>query len=70
MYKIVRHYFGRLDDYTGRTARSLTLKKGLTLEEAQAHCGDRETSSSSCIGRVARCVTAKHGVWFDGYERD
>ncbi len=41
-------------------------KSGLDLEDAQAHCNDSETSSS----------TAKNGRggatcdWFDGYEKD
>ena len=41
MYKIVRQY---QSDHT----RSRTIKSGLTLEQAQAHCSDPETSSSTC----------------------
>ena len=44
------------------------LKSGLTLEEAQAHCRDPETSSSTCTNATARRRTARLGPWFDGYE--
>jgi hypothetical protein len=43
------------------------MSRGLTLEEAQEHCSDPETSSSTCSDATA----AKHpGTWFDGYEED
>ena len=60
MYKIVRHFF------KGRRKR--TIKTGLTLEQAQAHCQNPETSSKTC--KTARMVryTAQNGPWFDGYE--
>ncbi len=47
-YKIVRFYS------TERPSR--IVKRGLTLEEAQAHCRDPET-------RV-------EGQWFDGYDKE
>ena len=46
-YKIVRSFADR-----GRI--SVVTKKGLTLEQAQAHCRDSRTR--------------KEGEWFDGYE--
>ena len=62
LYKIVRRYF--------KDRRPYTVKRGLTLEEARAHCSDPETSSSTCeryegVARTKRC-----GPWFDGYEED
>ena len=43
-YKIIRFRF---------EGKSRVIKRGLTLEEAQAHCGREDTR--------------KEGVWFDGY---
>lgn len=57
-YRIVRFYSD------GRARR--TIKTGLDLDDAQAHCNDPETSSR----------TAKKGRggatcdWFDGYEQE
>ena len=61
MYKIVRHYFN--DRYANRVVES-----GLTLEEAQKHCGDPETSSSTCIEARNVRRTRERGAWFDGYQ--
>lgn len=61
MYKVVRMYFNR-------DIRPRTLSTGLTLEEAQAHCKDPETSSSTCTSKVGKARTRKLGPWFDGYE--
>jgi hypothetical protein len=60
-YKIVRFY--RDDD-----SRRRVIKRGLTLEEAQAHCQDPETSSSTATSYPARRRTECFGPWFDGYE--
>jgi hypothetical protein len=59
-YKIVRFYFSN---------GCRTIKKGLTLEQAQKHCNDPETSSSTCTTSVGRRRTKRLGRWFDGYER-
>lgn len=61
MYKVVRMYFDeRIPDRT--------IKRGLTLEEAQAHCQDPEISSRTCTSAVGRRRTRRLGPWFDGYE--
>ena len=59
MYKIVRMYFNDIP--------SRTIARGLTLDEAQAHCSDPETSSSTCEKYVNRKRTERLGKWFDGY---
>ena len=58
MYKIVRTFF------KGGTR---TIKTCLTLEEAQTHCKNPETSSSKATSAKAKRYTAQHGPWFDGY---
>lgn len=60
-YKIVRFYMNG-----GRR----TIDTGLTLEEAQAHCQDPETSSRTATTAKARARTKANGPWFDGYEEE
>ena len=57
-YRIVRMYFER-------DAWSRTIERGLTLEQAQKHCNDPETSSSTCSAAKAASVGSKQ--WFDCY---
>ncbi len=54
MYKIVRFYYP--SPHTGYSRRPRTIKRGLTLEQAQAHCKDPNTR--------------EEGKWFDGYTED
>lgn len=60
-YKIVRMF-------QDRDVPSRTIKTGLTLEDAQAHCHDPETSSRTCTSASRKAITRKYGPWFDGYE--
>ena len=60
MYKIIRSYFS--DRWPSRTVTS-----DLTLEEAQAHCQDPETSSRTCTKSRNTRRTRERGAWFDGY---
>lgn len=62
-YKIVRMFFD--DDFP-----SIELGGGLTLEEAQAHCRDPETSSKTCTSDELLQLTDACGMWFDGYEEE
>jgi hypothetical protein len=62
-YRIVRMY-------QHPEERSHTVKHGLTLTEAQAHCRDPETSSSTCTQAQHVRRTQTHGPWFDGYEEE
>jgi hypothetical protein len=59
MYKIVRSYLNH---------PSKVIKRGLTLKEAQAHCRDSETSSSTCTKPELVTHTELMGPWFDGYD--
>ncbi len=61
MYQIIRFY-------RDATIRRRTIDCGLTLAEAQAHCHDPETSSSTATGPVGKARTRRLGAWFDGYE--
>lgn len=61
-YRIVRHY--RFN------SRKRVINTGLTLAQAQAHCQDEETSSSTCRTSKARAITRRNGPWFDGYETE
>lgn len=62
-YKIIRMYFNG-------EPRRRTLARGLTLEEAQRHCQDPETSSRTCTQSANRARTRRRGPWFDGYEEE
>ena len=62
-YKIVRMFFS--DDVPTKT-----VKIGMSLEKAQSHCRDKETSSSTCSGITGGECTEKYGKWFDGYEEE
>lgn len=57
-YKIVRHFFN---------GGKRTIETGLTLEQAQAHCRNPETSSSTCTSSKKIAYTKRVGQWFDGY---
>ena len=46
------------------------LRQGLTLEEAQEHCSDPETSSSTATVDTNIRYTKRHGDWFDAYEEE
>ena len=48
-YKIIRYF-------AGRSKRAVTIKTGVTLEEAQEHC--------------QRDDTHEDGVWFDGWTKE
>lgn len=61
MYKVIRFYFNR-------PGQRRTILTGLTEEQAQRHCSDPETSSSTCKGSAGKRRTRRMGPWFDGYE--
>ena len=58
-YRVVRYY-----SKGGRR----TIIDCCTLEEAQRHCSDPETSSQTATSAAARRITRRNGPWFHGYE--
>lgn len=60
-YTIVRRFY--------RGHREV-IAEGVTLEEAQAHCQDPETSSSTCTGQYGKALTELSGPWFDCYTKE
>jgi len=63
MYKIVRHYSKIEHGSQHLTTKRRTIQTGLSLEQAQAHCSDPETSSKTCTRNTVR----DGWTWFDGY---
>ena len=61
-YRIVRMYFNH--------SRRRIIKRQLSLEEAQAHCKDPETSSRTCTLPANKRHTEQFGPWFDGYDEE
>jgi hypothetical protein len=59
MYNIKRFYFRGGSRFIARVE---------TLEQAQAHCNNPETSSSTCTTKAGKRRTKNKGDWFDGYE--
>lgn len=68
-YKIVRMFSAR-DSHGELFRRPRTIKRGLTLEQAQDHCRSPETSSRTCKSSKAIRYTRANGPWFDGYEQE
>ncbi len=60
-YRIVRNYFAH---------GAVILRRGVSLEEAQEHCRNPETSSATATGPLARNHSVEFGAWFDGYEEE
>jgi len=72
-YKIVRFYLNRPEapgHYSVPQDRRRTVVTSLTLEEAQAHCQDPETSWKTCTKAAGKRRTKTHGAWFDGYTKE
>lgn len=61
-YKITRLYRD--------SNRRATIKTGLTLDQAQKHCSDPETSSSTCTTTQGKGHTLSYGPWFDSYNQE
>lgn len=64
MYKIVRNYSKMPANPNAHLhTKHRTIITGLTLEQAQKHCNDPETSSRTCTHNRVR----GGWDWFDGY---
>lgn len=46
------------------------IQEGLTLEEAQEHCRDPNSSSKTCTTEEGMALTEEFGPWFDGYDKE
>ena len=58
-YRIIRRF---------REGGTEIVRSGLTLAEAEAHCADPQTSSSTCTTEEGRKLAEEQGPWFDQYE--
>ena len=56
--------------YKDANIRRRIILMGLSLEQAREHCGNPETSSSTCTESAGKRRTVKLGDWFDGYEKE
>lgn len=63
-YKVIRFYM----EHPSISQR--TLKRGLSMKEAIAHCKGPETSSSTCKKRVNVRRTERLGPWFDSWAEE
>lgn len=63
MYRIVRFFYNHPNG-----TRRRVIKSGLTLDQAQSHCRDPQSSSRTCSGARLSAYTRRNGPWFDGYE--
>jgi hypothetical protein len=56
--------------FQDRNIPTEVIARGLTLREAQEHCQNPETSSSTCTTIEGRRRTEERGPWFDGYAEE
>tara|TARA_R100000008_G_scaffold69203_1_gene46535 strand:- start:988 stop:1164 length:177 start_codon:yes stop_codon:yes gene_type:complete len=56
--------------YQNAGIRQRTVKRGLTLEQAQAWCRNPETSWRTATTPEATERTRRCGMWFDGYSKE
>jgi hypothetical protein len=67
-YKIVRSFLHREKNSSGFSKTShRTIKSGLTLEEAKAHCADPKTHKGG-YPKGQDKYKGRYQNWFDGFE--
>ncbi len=67
-YKIERVFKGHGEPLQGWSSERKTIKKGLTLKQAQTWCRDPETSSDTCTSKAGKERTRRKGRWMDTYK--
>lgn len=65
MYKIIRHFLHKIDSTGFHKTSSRVIKRGLTLEEAKAHCSSEKTHKLGNPKKYKQYVN-----WFDGFEKE
>lgn len=65
-YFILRKFFNG-GPFVTLECKGTVIKGGLTLEAAQAHCSDPQTSSATCTTDEGKALTEDKGPWFDCY---
>ena len=68
MYADPRDRYDIVRQYQDPNKRSRVILRGLTLQEAQAHCSNPETSSRTCTSSKSKAITRRNGQWFDAYQ--
>lgn len=63
-YKVVRFY------YNAPQGVKRVIKTGLTLQQAQEHCKDPESSWKTCKKATGVARTKAYGPWFDGWTEE
>lgn len=67
--KVFNGYYNIVRTYFNKPGYRRVILSWVTLEQAQTHCQNPETSSSTCTGSTGKACTRRNGVWFDGYEK-
>ena len=60
----IRRFYERPD------SPNCTVKRGLTLAQAQKHCRGKNSFSDTATTKELKAHTARFGRWFDGYEAE
>lgn len=60
-YSIIRFYQQQDEE---------VVDTGLSLEDAQEHCNDDDTSSSTCTTEEGELRTEECGPWFEGFREE
>jgi hypothetical protein len=60
LYKVVRNF---------QSGKKRIIKTDQTLEQAQKHCQDPDTNSTTCNAQIGYELRTK-GAWFDSYTEE